>query len=136
MTRQEILLTHIRGSGPVSFRSCVDYADKHHPGIVLDYGIAADLTALIKEGLIELGEDGESFDTTAETEALVACIEARQLVGRRWKDIVSTCWMDGNYHRHALRDLSGPLQRARNQLGPEWLAKVKLPKLLKPEPVS
>lgn len=45
--------------------------------------------------------------------------------GRSWKSALNVAWMTGNYG--ARSDDTATLQTLRNQRGPSWLAKFKLP---------
>lgn len=44
-----------------------------------------------------------------------------------WRTHVAQAWMDGNYRRHGLEEVSAELQqkRIRNKFGSTWLTKVK-----------
>lgn len=50
------------------------------------------------------------------------------LNGRRWKECLRTAWCTGDYARFGCSGLSGLLQQVRNQFGPSWLIRYKLPK--------
>jgi hypothetical protein len=50
------------------------------------------------------------------------------LNGRRWKECLRTAWCTGDYARFGCSGLSGYLQQVRNQFGPSWLIRYKLPK--------
>ena len=43
--------------------------------------------------------------------------------GKNYKSAIRQAWYDGNYRTVGLDDLSGQLQRIRNQFGPSWLIK-------------
>jgi hypothetical protein len=63
MSIQEIILIHVRACGPVSFRSIARYVDEQYPGAVSteDHVVAGQLTQLIRDGKIELYDDGIAF---------------------------------------------------------------------------
>lgn len=86
---------------------------------------------IIKETLNEFTAKNaaQSNEKTSPTlnQALTTAIEH---YGRRWKKDIAVAWETGNYkglHPQAAAEL----QKARNTLGPQWLAKVKDPRGMK-----
>ena len=64
MTLAEILAIHINATGPVSFSSCVNYAEdqwSNGGNRVEDYIVAAELNKMLRAGTVELYDDGMSF---------------------------------------------------------------------------
>ena len=56
-------------------------------------------------------------------EMVRACMEARRICGRKWKEAVRSAWYNGRYRDHGLEDYSAPLQRLRNLRGrKDWYA--------------
>lgn len=61
-------------------------------------------------------------------EAAVAIImQARRLVGRKYKLAIWNAWGNGNYESEGLGSIAGQLQGVRNNFGPTWLANLRLP---------
>mgnify|MGYP003654840208 CR=1 FL=1 len=70
---------------------------------------------------------------------LIELVQFARMNGRTWKNKLGGLWMEG-YHGHNAIDCrlwdkerlvdidTSALQRIRNQFGPEWLVKFKLPK--------
>lgn len=50
--------------------------------------------------------------------------EVRNRLGRTYKSAIRHAWMTGNYC--GMREWAQELQQMRNQLGPAWLASVKV----------
>jgi len=61
--------------------------------------------------------------SAAQIAALVAFAAS---YGRNWKSSVNQAWMTGNYHGFTAYPY---LQQVRNQFGPSWLARFKIPKV-------
>ena len=47
--------------------------------------------------------------------------------GRNWKSHLRDAWMTGNYYNNT-SEYAGELQTIRNEKGPSWLVKFRLPK--------
>ena len=61
MSIRQIILIHVRASGPVSFRSICAYVAQQWSAPAEDFHVAEVLTSLIRDGHIKLYDDGESF---------------------------------------------------------------------------
>lgn len=61
-------------------------------------------------------------------ELLGALVEAKRVLGKRWKWELAMAWADGGYSRRGLEHVAGLLQSIRNAPwgGPEFLDAVKL----------
>ncbi len=61
-TAKKYVLGAIVAWGPVSFKACQHELKTQHTDLWEDYEVVKMINELIKEGLIELWEDGESFN--------------------------------------------------------------------------
>jgi hypothetical protein len=61
ITTKELILIHLKASGPCGFPSILAYVKEQFPGTVEDHLIAKELTELIRETKIDLYDDGTSF---------------------------------------------------------------------------
>lgn len=61
VTLEGIIFLHIRASGPVSFSNIWNYAQVQYDDKIDNYQVAAEMNKMLKKGIIELYDDGESF---------------------------------------------------------------------------
>ena len=61
-----------------------------------------------------------------EKEALEVLSDVKKRLGRKFKEAITDAWMNGNYRKDGLNDISHLLQRIRNTFGPSWLSKQKV----------
>jgi len=70
---------------------------------------------------------GNRLSVMNESQAIEVLAQVKAKVGRMFKSQIRECWMTGNYRHHCLEQWSSQLQQIRNQFGPTWLTRVKLP---------
>lgn len=61
VSMKEIIMIHVRASGPCSFASLLWYCREQYVGEVDDYLVAKAITELIRAGALELYDDGVTF---------------------------------------------------------------------------
>lgn len=67
--------------------------------------------------------------TKPSNEQMAAIQRFAKLNGRRWKTVLWGAWMNGSYRYVVAQDGDAALlQQVRNQFGPAWLDKLRLPK--------
>jgi len=65
-------------------------------------------------------------------QAIIILAEVKAERGRMFKREVHMAWMYGNYRTMGLERWEGELQCIRNEYGPSWLHKAKVPSVGKP----
>jgi hypothetical protein len=106
-----IVETYIHAHVQLDYAPTFWNSDQWHREVTLD-----DLPLIDAAG-VELRPHSEprpEFGKLPPFEMLRACMEARRIVGRKWKEAVRQAWFDGNYRRNGLELYSSPLQRLRN----------------------
>jgi len=61
VTLEEIIKIHVKASGPVSFQSIWRYAQVQYDNEIDNYQVAAEMNIMLRKGIIELYDDGETF---------------------------------------------------------------------------
>lgn len=59
---------------------------------------------------------------------LNALVQFASANGRYWKACLRDAWFGGNYSDYYASEYASYLQQVRNELGPSWLVRFRLPK--------